>query len=141
MLLALAPVALLSSHCFLTPSGLLQNASGAVASGFTDQVLTSTLKSKQVKLHKAEPPITEIIMEAKVHLTVAYPSKTFHKELKVGKAITSLLMIYKINITLINTHFFQGNIRAQLVEHRTGIVRSRVQTLPLFELNALFQIR
>ena len=30
-------------------------------------------------------------MEAKVHLTVAYPSKTFHKELKVGKAITLLL--------------------------------------------------
>ena len=50
-------------------------------------------------------------------------------------------MIYKINITLINTHFFQGNICAQLVEHRTGIVRSQVQTLPLFELNALFQIR
>lgn len=110
MLLALAPVALLSSYHFLILNGLLQNASGAVASGITDQVLNSMLKSKQVELHKAEPPITEIIMEAKVHLTVAYPSKTFHKELKVGKAIKLLLMIYEINITLINTHFFHGNI-------------------------------
>ena len=50
------------------------------------------LKLKQVKLQEAEPPITEIIMKAKVHLTVGYPSKTFHKELKVGKAITLLLM-------------------------------------------------
>lgn len=45
VLLALAPVALLSSHRFLIPNGLLQNASGAVAAGFTDQVLTSTPKS------------------------------------------------------------------------------------------------
>ena len=50
------------------------------------------LKSKQVELQKAEPPITEIIMKAKVHLTVGYPSKTFQKELTVGKAITLLLM-------------------------------------------------
>lgn len=55
-------------------------------------LITSLLKSKQVELQKAEPPITEIIMKPKVHLTVGYPSKTFHKELKVGKAITLLLM-------------------------------------------------
>ena len=70
---------------------MLQNAFGTVALGFTDQVLTTMLKLKQVELQNAEPPITEIIMEATVHLTVAYPSKTFHKELKVGKAITLLL--------------------------------------------------
>ena len=76
---------------FSHSNGSLQKASGTVASGFTDQLLTSMLKSKQVELQNAEPPITEIIMEATVHLTVGYPSKAFHKELKVGKAITLLL--------------------------------------------------
>lgn len=84
MLLALVPEALHSPQRFLTPNGLLQNASGAVASGFTDHLYA--------EVEKAEPPITDIIMKAKVHLTVGYPSKTFHKELKVGKAITLLLM-------------------------------------------------
>ncbi|CAH3031427.1 unnamed protein product, partial [Porites evermanni] len=55
-LTALAPVALLSSHRFILPNGLLQNASGAVVSGFTDQVLTSTLKSKQVDGEVFQPP-------------------------------------------------------------------------------------
>lgn len=85
-------VALLSSRRFLVPNGLLQHASGGVTSGFTDRVLTSTPKTKQVEFQNPETPITEIIKEAKVHLTVAYPSKTFHKELKgdfavLGKAI------------------------------------------------------
>ena len=38
MLLALVPEALHSPQRFLTPNGLLQNASGAVASGFTDHL-------------------------------------------------------------------------------------------------------
>ena len=55
-------------------------------------MLTSTPKSKQVEFQNPETPLTEIIKEAKVHLTVAYPSKTFHRELKgdfavLGKAI------------------------------------------------------
>ena len=88
----IAPVALLSSRRFLVPNGLLHNASGGVTSGFPDRVLTSTPKSKQVEFQNPETPITEIIKEAKVHLTVTYPSKTFHKELRgdfavLGKAI------------------------------------------------------
>lgn len=79
----IAPVALLSSHRFLVPNGLLQNASGGATSG-----LTSTPKSKQVDFQNPEAPITEIIKEVKVHLTVAYPkNKTFHKELKGDFAV------------------------------------------------------
>ena len=89
MLLALVPEALHSPQRLLTPNGLLQNASGAVASGFTDH-LSAEVETSRVT--ESRTTLTEIIMKANVHLTVGYPSKTFHKELKVGKAITLLLM-------------------------------------------------
>lgn len=51
-------------------------------------MLTSTPKSKQVDFQNPEAPITEIVKEVKVHLTVAYPkNKTFHKELKGDFAV------------------------------------------------------
>ena len=82
---------MLSSSRFLLPNSLIQYAFGGLTSGFTDRMLTSTPKTKQVEFQKPEQPITET-KEAKVHLTVAYPSKPFHKELKgdfavLGKAI------------------------------------------------------
>ena len=47
MLLALVPEALHSPQRFLTPNGLPQNASGAVASGFTDH-LSAEVKTSRV---------------------------------------------------------------------------------------------
>ena len=86
----IAPVITFPTRGFLAPNGLVQNAFGGVTSGFTGRVLTST-PQKQVEFRKPERPIAET-KETKVHLTVAYPSKPFHKELKddlavLGKAI------------------------------------------------------
>ena len=84
------PVITFPTRGFLAPNGLVQNALGGVTSGFTGRVLTST-PQKQVEFQKPERPIAET-KETKVHLTVAYRSKPFHKELKddlavLGKAI------------------------------------------------------
>ena len=81
----IAPVATFPTRTFLAPNGLLQNA-------FTGRLLTST-PQKQVEFQKPERPIADT-KETKVHLTVAYPSKSVRKELKddfavLGKAISN----------------------------------------------------
>ena len=86
----IAPVATFPSRAFLAPIGLLQSTFGGITPGFTGRLLTST-PQKQVEFQKPERPIADT-KETKVHLTVAYPSKSVHKELKddfavLGKAI------------------------------------------------------
>jgi len=86
----IAPVAVFPTRGFLAPNGLLQNAFGGITPCFTGRLLTST-PQKQVDFQKPKRPVADT-KETKVHLTVAYPSKSVHKELKgefavLGKAI------------------------------------------------------